>query len=317
MDSNSRVFIAGAQGMVGSAIKRNLESKHYNEIYWVRRKNCDLRNRIQVDQYFQQAKPEYVFVAAAKVGGIVANRDYPADFIYDNLMIQSNIIDAAYRNGVKKLVFLGSSCIYPKMAKQPIIEDELLSGYLESSNDAYAIAKIAGMRMCRAYRQQYGFNAISLMPTNLYGPNDNFDLESSHVLPALIRKCHEGKDNVSNDIGGPYMHPIDLWGDGSPMREFLHVDDLAEACYKCMQDYEGEEHINVGTGEDVTIKEAVTTIADVVGFTGGFNWDTSKPNGTPRKVLNIDRIKSLGWEPKISFKEGVESTYKWYLENEV
>ena len=317
MDSNSRVLIAGAQGMVGSAIKRNLESKHYNEIYWVRRKNCDLRNRIQVDQYFQQAKPEYIFVAAAKVGGIVANRDYPADFIYDNLMIQSNIIDAAYRNGVKKLVFLGSSCIYPKMAKQPITEDELLSGYLESSNDAYAIAKIAGLRMCRAYRQQYGFNAISLMPTNLYGPNDNFDLESSHVLPALIRKCHEGKDNVSVDMGGPYMHPIDLWGDGSPMREFLHVDDLAEACYKCMQDYEGEEHINVGTGEDVTIKEAATTIADVVGFTGGFNWDTSKPNGTPRKVLNIDKIKSLGWEPKISFKDGIESTYKWYLENEV
>ena len=317
MDSNSRVLIAGAQGMVGSAIKRNLESKHYNEIYWVRRKNCDLRNRIQVDQYFQQAKPEYIFVAAAKVGGIVANRDYPADFIYDNLMIQSNIIDAAYRNGVKKLVFLGSSCIYPKMAKQPITEDELLSGYLESSNDAYAIAKIAGLRMCRAYRQQYGFNAISLMPTNLYGPNDNFDLESSHVLPALIRKCHEGKDNVSVDMGGPYMHPINLWGDGSPMREFLHVDDLAEACYKCMQDYEGEEHINVGTGEDVTIKEAATTIADVIGFTGGFNWDTSKPNGTPRKVLNIDKIKSLGWEPKISFKDGIESTYKWYLENEV
>ena len=317
MDSNSRVFIAGAQGMVGSAIKRNLESKHYNEIYWIRRKNCDLRNRIQVDQYFQQAKPEYVFVAAAKVGGIVANRDYPADFIYDNLMIQSNLIDAAYRHGVKKLVFLGSSCIYPKMAKQPITEDELLSGYLESSNDAYAIAKIAGLRMCRAYRQQYGFNAISLMPTNLYGPNDNFDLESSHVLPALIRKCHEGKDNVSVDMGGPYMHPIDLWGDGSPMREFLHVDDLAEACYKCMQDYEGEEHINVGTGEDVTIKEAATTIADVVGFTGGFNWDTSKPNGTPRKVLNIDKIKSLGWEPKISFKDGIKSTYRWYLENEV
>ena len=317
MDSNSRVFIAGAQGMVGSAIKRNLESKHYNEIYWVRRKNCDLRNRLEVDAYFEQAKPEYVFVAAAKVGGIVANRDYPADFIYDNLMIQSNIIDAAYRNGVKKLVFLGSSCIYPKMAKQPITEDELLSGYLESSNDAYAIAKIAGLRMCRAYRQQYGFNAISLMPTNLYGPNDNFDLESSHVLPALIRKCHEGKDNVSVDMGGPYMHPINLWGDGSPMREFLHVDDLAEACYKCMQDYEGEEHINVGTGEDVTIKEAATTIADVVGFTGGFNWDTSKPNGTPRKVLNIDKIKSLVWEPKISFKDGIESTYKWYLENEV
>ena len=315
MDSNSRVFIAGAQGMVGSAIKRNLELKHYNEIYWVRRKNCDLRNRIQVDQYFQQAKPEYVFVAAAKVGGIVANRDYPADFIYDNLMIQSNIIDAAYRNGVKKLVFLGSSCIYPKMAKQPITEDELLSGYLESSNDAYAIAKIAGLRMCRAYRQQYGFNAISLMPTNLYGPNDNFDLENSHVLPAMIRKCHEGKDSIGHDLGGSYMYPIDLWGDGSPMREFLHVDDLAEAVYTCMQKYDDPEPINIGTGEDVTLKELATTIADVVGFTGGFNWDTSKPNGTPRKVLNVDKVKSLGWEPKISLKEGIASTYEWYKEN--
>ena len=302
MDSSSKVFIAGSQGMVGSAIKRNLESKHYNEIYWVRRKNCDLRNRIQVDQFFQQAKPEYVFVAAAKVGGIVANRDYPADFIYDNLMIQSNIIDAAYRNGVKKLVFLGSSCIYPKMAKQPITEDELLSGYLESSNDAYAIAKIAGMRMCRAYRQQYGFNAISLMPTNLYGPNDNFDLLNSHVLPAMIRKFHEADDKVT------------LWGDGSAMREFLHVDDLAEACYVCMQDYNEPESINIGTGEDVTIKELAETVADIVGNKIIW-WDESKPNGTPRKVLNVSKLKSLGWEPKISLRDGIKSTYEWYKEH--
>ena len=309
MDSNSRVFIAGAQGMVGSAIKRNLESKHYNEIYWVRRKNCDLRNRIQVDQYFQQAKPEYVFVAAAKVGGIVANRDYPADFIYDNLMIQSNIIDAAYRNGVKKLVFLGSSCIYPKMAKQPITEDELLSGYLESSNDAYAIAKIAGMRMCRAYRQQYGFNAISLMPTNLYGPNDNFDINTGHVLPSLMAKFHGSLEKSKHWV-------VKLWGDGSPMREFLHVDDLAEACIKCMQDYDEPEPINVGTGEDVTIKELAETIVDVVGYKNYYEWDTDKPNGTPRKVLNVDKMKSLGWEPKIGLREGIESTYKWYKEND-
>jgi len=306
MDSNSRVFIAGSQGMVGSAIKRNLESKHYNEIYWVGRKNCDLRNRLEVDAYFNQVKPEYVFVAAAKVGGIVANRDYPAEFIYDNLMIQSNIIDAAYHNGVKKLLFLGSSCIYPKNSKIPITEDQLLTSELESSNDAYAIAKIAGLRMCRAYRQQYGFNAISLMPTNLYGINDNFDLETSHVLPALIRKCHEGKS---------YQYPITLWGDGTPMREFLHVDDLAEACYTCMQKYDEEGHINVGTGEDVTIKELAETIGDVVGFTGGFEWDTDKPNGTPRKVMNVDRIKSLGWESKISLREGIKQTYEWYLKN--
>ena len=310
MDNNSRVFIAGSQGMVGSAIKRNLEAKNYNDIFWVRRKNCDLRNRLEVDAYFKQAQPEYVFLAAAKVGGILGNKNHPAEFIYDNLMIQSNVIDAAYRNGVKKLVFLGSSCIYPKFPNIPITEDQLMTGQLESSNSAYAIAKIAGMRMCQAYRDQYGFNAISLMPTNLYGPNDSFDVNNGHVLPSLIAKFHDGLSHSEHWV-------IKLWGDGSPKREFLHVDDLAEACYKCMQDYEGEEHINVGTGEDVTIKEAATTIADVVGFTGGFNWDTSKPNGTPRKVLNIDKIKSLGWEPKISFKDGIESTYRWYLENEV
>ena len=308
MDSNSKVFVAGHKGLVGSAIVRNLEKKSYKDVYWISRDNCDLRNKERVDAYFEQAKPEYVFLAAAKVGGILANRDHPAEFIYDNLMIQTNIIDAAYRNGVKKLVFLGSSCIYPKMAKQPITEDELLAGHLETSNDAYAIAKIAGIRMCRAYRQQYGFNAISLMPTNLYGPNDNFDHNSSHVLPALISKFHGSLEKSKHWV-------VKLWGDGSPKREFLHVDDLAEACYTCMQDYEGEEHINVGTGEDVTIKELAETIVDVVGYKNDYEWDTSKPNGTPRKVLNVDKIKSLGWEPKISLREGIESTYKWFKEN--
>ena len=308
MDSNSKVFVAGHKGLVGSAIIRNLEKKNYNNIYWISKDNCDLRNKARVDAYFEQAKPDYVFLAAAKVGGILANRDHPAEFIYDNLMIQTNIIDAAYRNGVKKLVFLGSSCIYPKMAKQPITEDELLAGHLETSNDAYAIAKIAGIRMCRAYRQQYGFNSISLMPTNLYGPNDNFDHNSSHVLPALISKFHGSLDKSKHWV-------VKLWGDGSPKREFLHVDDLAEACYTCMQDYDGEEHINVGTGEDVTIKELAETIVDVVGYKNDYEWDTSKPNGTPRKVLNVDKIKSLGWEPKISLREGIESTYEWFKEN--
>lgn len=308
MKPENKVFIAGSTGLVGSAIRRNLEAKNYNNIYWVRRNNCDLRNRVHVDQYFEQAKPEYVFLAAAKVGGIGANKDYPAEFIADNLQIQTNVIDAAYRNGVKKLVFLGSSCIYPRMAKQPITEDQLLTGPLESTNYAYAIAKIAGLKMCQAYRQQYGFNAISLMPTNLYGPGDNFDLETSHVLPAMIVKFHAALDHSK-------YWEVKLWGDGSPMREFLHVDDLAEACVKCMNDYEGEEHINIGTGEDVTIKELAETVADVVGYDRHINWDTSKPNGTPRKVLNVDKIKALGWEPKISLREGIQTTYEWYKNN--
>jgi len=308
MDSNSRIFIAGAQGMVGSAIKRNLESKHYNEIYWVRRKNCDLRNRLEVDAYFKQAQPEYVFLAAAKVGGILGNKNHPAEFIYDNLMIQSNVIDAAYRNGVKKLLFLGSSCIYPKFPNIPITEDQLMTGPLESSNSAYAVAKIAGMRMCQAYREQYGFNAISLMPTNLYGPNDSFDVNNGHVLPSLIAKFHNGLFYDKDSI-------IKLWGDGSPKREFLHVDDLAEACYVCMQRYDSAQHINVGTGIDVTIKELAELIVDVVGYEKNYEWDIDKPNGTPRKVLNVDRIKSLDWQPMISLREGVESTYKWYVEN--
>ena len=303
MDSNSKIYVAGNTGLVGSAIVRMLKRKGLNNILSSPSSHWDLRKQHDVEKFFEFNKPEYVFVAAAKVGGIMGNKNYPAEFIYDNLMIQSNIIDAAYRNGVKKLLFLGSSCIYPKNPKIPITEDQLLTSELEPSNDAYSIAKIAGLRMCRAYKQQYGFNAISLMPTNLYGINDNFDLETSHVLPAMIRKFHEAKDKVT------------LWGDGSPMREFLHVDDLAEACYTCMQNYEGEGHINVGTGEDVTIKELAETISKVVGGNKTIEWDVSKPNGTPRKVLNIDKIKSLGWKPKINLLDGIKLTYNWYIKN--
>ena len=300
MDSNSKIFVAGHKGLVGSAIVRHLESQGFTNIITVSRFQCDLTDQNAVKMFFMMEQPEYVFLAAAKVGGIGGNSNYPADFIYENLMIQSNVISSASMVGVKKLLFLGSSCIYPKFPNIPITEDQLMTSPLEESNSAYAIAKIAGMRMCQAYKQQHGFNAISLMPTNLYGINDNFDLENSHVLPAMIRKFHEAEDKVT------------LWGDGSAMREFLHVDDLAEACYVCMQKYEDDEHINVGTGEDVTIKKLAETVADVVGFTGDFNWDTSKPNGTPRKVLNVDKIKSLGWEPKISLEEGIKSTYEWY-----
>ena len=312
MDSNSKIYIAGNTGLVGSAIIRMLHEKGFNNILSTPSSDWDLRRQEEVERFFRINQPDYVFLAAAKVGGIMGNKNHPAEFIYDNLMIQSNIIDAAYRNGVKKLLFLGSSCIYPKFAEVPIKEDSLLDGELEPTNEMYAIAKIAGIKMCQAYRKQYGFNAISLMPTNLYGINDNFDLENSHVLPAMIRKCHEGKDNVAQDLGGNYQYPITLWGDGSPMREFLHVDDLAEACYTCMEKYDEVEHINVGTGDDVTIEELANTCADVVGFTGGFHWDTDKPNGTLRKVMNVDKIKSLGWEPKISLKEGIKSTYEWY-----
>ena len=308
MDSNSKIFVAGHKGLVGSAIVRNLKEKGFTNILTVDRNQIDLTNLTAVKMFFLLEQPEYVFMAAAKVGGILANRDYPADFIYENLMIQSNIISCAAEAEVKKLLFLGSSCIYPKFAEQPITEDQLLSGHLESSNEAYAIAKIAGIKMCQAYRRQHGLNAISLMPTNLYGPNDNFDHNSSHVLPAMISKFHGSLDKSEHWV-------VKLWGDGSPMREFLHVDDLAEACYTCMEKYDGEEHINVGTGEDVTIKELAETIVDVVGYKNDYEWDASKPNGTPRKVLNVDKIKSLGWEPKISLREGIESTYEWFKEN--
>ena len=308
MNPNSRVFVAGHKGLVGSAIVRNLKQRGYNSISSSPSDHWDLRKRDDVDTFFRIHNPEYVFLAAAKVGGIHANSTYPAEFIYDNLMIQNNVIDAAYHNRVKKLMVLGSSCIYPRLAKQPMKEEELLTSELEPTNDAYAVAKIAGLRMARAYRQQYGFNAISLMPTNLYGPGDNFHPENSHVMPALIRRFHEAEKSDAPKVT--------CWGDGSAMREFLHVDDLAEACYKCMLDYNEDYHINVGTGEDVTIKELTETIVDVVGYAGEVKWDTSKPNGTPRKLLNVDKIHKLGWKHKIGLREGIVSTYRWYMENE-
>lgn len=316
MNVDSKIYVAGSGGMVGSAIVRNLKEKGYKNLITIPSSECDLRDRDAVENLFSIYEPEYVFIAAAKVGGIIANRDNPADFIRDNLLIQTNLIETAYRSGVKKLLFLGSSCIYPKLCPQPIKEEYLMTGPLESTNDAYAIAKIAGLKMCQAYKKQYGFNAISLMPTNLYGPNDNFDLESSHVLPAMIAKYH----NVQNegyyiDMGGPFYGTVTLWGDGSPMREFLHVDDLAEACCIAMEKYDGDLALNVGTGVDVTIKELAETISRVVEFEGETVWDTDKPNGTPRKLLNIDRIKELGWSPKISLQEGIASTYAWYKDS--
>jgi GDP-L-fucose synthase len=317
MDNNSKVLVAGANGMVGSAIVRNLESKGFTNIIKGTRDDVDFTNQEETERYFCSEEPEYVFLAAAKVGGIMANKNYKADFLTENLQIQTNIIQQSYNFGVKKLLFLGSSCIYPKFATQPITEDQLMTGTLESTNDAYAIAKIAGIMLCQAYRQQHGFNAISLMPTNLYGPNDNFNLETSHVFPAMIAKFHKAKEEgYIIDQGGPWYGPtVQLWGDGSAMREFLHVDDLAEACYVCMEKYDNFEIINVGTGEDVTIKQLAETIARVVDYPGQIEWDTSKPNGTPRKVLNVDKIKSLGWEPKINLRAGIVKTYNWYKEN--
>jgi GDP-L-fucose synthase len=304
MDSDSRVLVAGANGMVGSAIVRNLESKGYTNIIKGTRDDVDFTNQDETERYFCSEEPEYVFIAAAKVGGIMANSNYKADFLTENLQIQTNLIQQSYNFGVKKLLFLGSSCIYPKFATQPITEDQLMTGPLEPTNDAYAIAKIAGIKMCQAYREQYGFNAISLMPTNLYGPNDNFDLNSSHVLPALIRKFHEAKESNTHVVG--------CWGDGSPMREFLHVDDLAEACFRCMISYNDSDIINVGTGEDISIRELTRLISIIIGYGGLTMWDGSKPNGTPRKVLNVDKIKSLGWSPKIGFRQGIHETYEWY-----
>ena len=302
MDSESRVYVAGNTGLVGSAIVRMLHRKGYTNILSTPSSYWDLRRQDDVGRFFQVNQPEYVYLAAAKVGGIGANRDYPAHFIYDNLMIQSNIINAARKFGVKKLLFLGSSCIYPKMCEQPIKEEYLMTGPLEPTNDSYAIAKIAGIKMCQAYRKQYGFNCISLMPTNLYGPKDNFDLETSHVLPAMIRKFDDGKRGKT----------VTLWGNGSAKREFLHVDDLADACFTCMKDYNSPEPINVGTGEDVSIKDLAELVSDTVEYDGIITWDTSKPNGTPRKVLNVDKIKALGWEPQINLKDGIKSTYEWY-----
>ena len=308
MGSDSKIFVAGHKGLVGSAIVRYLESNGHTNIITKSREELDLTDTIAVKEFFMKEKPEYVFLAAAKVGGIGGNSDYPADFIYQNLMIQSNVIHSAYISGVQKLLFLGSSCIYPKFAEIPITEDQLLSGYLEPSNDSYAIAKIAGIKMCQAYRKQFGFNAVAVMPTNLYGPNDNFDHNYGHVLPSLIAKFHGSKEKSEHWV-------VKLLGDGSPKREFLHVDDLAEALYIIMERYDDGEIINVGTGEDITIKELSEMIVEVTGYENEYEWDTTKPNGTLRKVLNVDKVKSLGWEPKIELKEGLESTYEWYKES--
>jgi len=305
MDNDSKIFVAGHNGLVGSAIVRNLESNGHTNIITRTRAELDLTDTVAVKKFFMEEKPEYVFLAAAKVGGIGGNSDYPADFIYQNLMIQSNVIHSSYISGVKKLLFLGSSCIYPKFAEIPIAEDQLLTGSLEPSNDSYAIAKIAGIKMCQAYRKQFGFNAVAVMPTNLYGPNDNFDHNYGHVLPSLIAKFHGSKEKSEHWV-------VKLWGDGSPKREFLHVDDLAEALYIIMDRYDDEEIINVGTGEDITIKELAEMIVEVTGYENEYEWDTSKPNGTLRKVLNVDKVKSLGWEPEIELKKGLESTYEWY-----
>ena len=307
MNTNSKIYVAGHNGMVGSAIWRSLIKKGYTNISGVRSNFLNLINQHEVNSFFDVTKPEYVIIAAAHVGGIVANSTYPAEFIYNNLQIQNNIIDASYRHGVKKLLFLGSSCIYPKLAEQPIKEEYLLTGQLETTNQWYAIAKIAGIKTCQAYREQYGCDFISAMPCNLYGNNDNFDLNSSHVLPALIRKFHEAKI---------YNKPqVVCWGTGSPLREFLYVDDLAEACVFLMENYSESNHINVGYGDDITIKQTSEIVCDVVGYEGEIVWDTSKPDGTPRKVMDSSRIKNMGWKPTTTLRDGLEKTYYWFKNN--
>ena len=308
MDERSKIYIAGHRGLVGSAIVRRLRAEGYTNLVTRTREELDLCDQAAVYRFFEEERPEYVFLAAAKVGGILANSQYPADFIRDNVLIQTNVIDAAYRYGVKKLLFLGSSCIYPKHAPQPMKEEYLLTGPLEPTNEPYAVAKIAGIKMVQAYRRQYGFNAISLMPTNLYGPGDNFDLETSHVIPALIRRFHEAKVK-----GQPQ---VVVWGTGSPRREFLHVDDLADAAVFLMKHYDEEAIINVGVGEDLTIRELAEIIREVVGYTGEIVFDPSKPDGTPRKLLDVSRLHALGWKAKIPLREGLEQTYRWYVEHE-
>lgn len=302
MNKKSKIYIAGHQGMVGSAILRKLKMEGYDNFVLRTSKELDLRNQNAVDQFFAEKNPEYVFLAAAKVGGILANNTYRAEFLYENLMIQNNVIHAAYLQGVKKLMFLGSSCIYPKMAPQPLKEEYLLSGYLEPSNEPYAIAKIAGIKMCDAYRSQYGCNFISVMPTNLYGPNDNYDLKTSHVLPALIRKFHE-----SHRDGIPQ---VEIWGTGRPQREFLHVDDLADACFFLMQNYNQPGLVNIGVGEDITIKDLAALIKNIVGYQGQIEHDLSKPDGTPRKLMDISKLSKIGWTAKISLEDGIRRVYK-------
>lgn len=304
MDKQSKIYVAGHRGMVGSAIVRNLKDNGYTNIIGKTSKELNLMRQDEVERFFEVEKPDYVFLAAAKVGGIHANNTYPAEFIYNNLMIESNIIHSAYKSGVKKLLFLGSSCIYPKMAPQPIKEEYLLSGPLEPTNEAYAIAKIAGIELCKFYRRQYGCDFISAMPTNLYGINDNFDLETSHVMPALIRKFHEATMNGDREVV--------MWGTGKPKREFLYVDDLADACVHLMNNYSDETHVNVGTGEDVEIRELAQIIKKVVGYEGEIVNDLSKPDGTPRKLLDVSLLESTGWKYRTELKDGITKVYDWY-----
>lgn len=305
MEKESKIYVAGHRGMVGSAIVRKLTSLGYTNLLTRTSSDLDLRNQQKVAEFFEVEKPEYVFLAAAKVGGIVANNTYRADFLYENLAIQNNIIHGSYLNKVKKLMFLGSSCIYPKLAPQPLKESYLLSGYLEQTNEPYAIAKIAGIKMCEAYRAQYGCNFISVMPTNLYGTNDNYDLVNSHVLPAMIRKFHEAKEKGASEMT--------LWGTGSPMREFLHADDLAEACLFLMENYNESELVNIGTGEDVTIKNLAALVKQIIGFQGEIIWDSSKPDGTPRKLMDVSKLHGLGWHHKIALEEGIKLAYQDFL----
>jgi GDP-L-fucose synthase len=308
MNKLNKIYIAGHRGMVGSAIHRKLQTEGFNNFVFRTSKELDLRNQVEVEEFFRKEKPDYVFLAAAKVGGILANSTYRGEFLYDNLMIQNNVIHQSYVQGVKKLMFLGSSCIYPKLAPQPLKEEYLLTGTLEPTNEPYAIAKIAGIKLCDAYRAQYGCNFISVMPTNLFGPNDNYDLEKSHVLPALIRKFHEAKKNNRSTVL--------MWGTGSPKREFLHVDDLADACYYLMQTFDESGLVNIGTGTDVSIKDLALMIQKTVGYTGEIEHDLSKPDGTPRKLMNVDKLKNAGWTAKIGLEEGIQRVYAGLVDRE-
>lgn len=305
MEKEAKIYIAGHRGMVGSAIYRKLSAEGFENIVVRSSAELDLRNQGAVSAFFEEQKPDYVFLAAAKVGGIMANNIYRAEFLMDNLQIQNNVIDSAHRSGVKKLLFLGSSCIYPKMAPQPLKEEYLLTGPLEATNEPYAIAKITGIKLCESYRSQYGANFISAMPTNLYGPNDNYDLNNSHVLPAMIRKFHEAREEGRAEM--------ELWGTGSPLREFLHVDDLADACFFLMREYNGQEHVNVGVGEDLSIRELAGLIRKVVGYEGEIKWNTAKPDGTPRKLMDVSKLHALGWKHTIGLEEGIKSTYADFL----
>ena len=307
LPASAKIFVAGHRGLVGSAIVRRLQAEGANNLLLRTRQELDLTDQAAVAAFFAQERPEYVFLAAAKVGGIQANNTRPAEFLYENLAIQANVIHSAWLHGAKKLCFLGSSCIYPKLAPQPLKEDYLLTGPLEPTNEWYAIAKIAGIKQCQAYRRQYGFDAISLMPTNLYGPGDNFDLQNSHVLPALIRKFHEAKAANAPEVV--------MWGTGTPLREFLHVDDMADAAVFLMRNYSEEQFVNVGSGEDLSIRDLAGLVADVVGYSGRIVNDASKPDGTPRKLMDVSRLRAMGWAPRIGLREGIEGVYRWYVAN--